>query len=318
MAQEDRTSLYAEITSKIIADLEKGRVPWVQPWGNGGTASPLDLPSNAVTRRRYSGINVLILWAAVIEGGFVSQSWLTFRQAKELGAQVRRGERGTTVVYASRFIPGGKDQPAKVEGGGIRGIPFLKRFTLFNADQCDGLPEHLVVPIVLPARELILPQADRLIEATDVDFRIGSVRAYYDPANDYVRVPPPQAYFDVINWHRTAFHELTHATGHSSRLNRDQTGSFGSKKYAHEELIAEIGAAFVCAALGIVPTVRHADYIGTWLELLRDDDRAIVRAASAASKAADYILAFQDTQDGDADLVGAELQQIRSAIGGAG
>lgn len=317
--QKDRTSLYAEITGKIIADLEKGRVPWVQPWGKGGSASPLDLPSNAVTRRRYSGINVLILWGAVIEGGFASQSWLTFRQAKELGAQVRRGERGTTVVYASRFTPGGNGQPAKVvEGGGQRGIPFLKRFTLFNAEQCDGLPEHLVVPIVPPARELILPQADRLIEATGVDFRIGSVRAYYDPTNDYVRVPPPQAYFDVINWHRTAFHELTHATGHSSRLNRDLTGSFGSKKYAHEELIAEIGAAFVCAALGIVPTVRHADYIGAWLELLRDDDRAIVRAASAASKAADYILAFQDRQDMGADLVCAEPHQLHSAIGGAG
>lgn len=294
MAQsKDRSSLYAEITSKIIADLERGQVPWGQPWGTAGTASPLDLPGNALTGRRYSGINVLILWGAVIEGGFATQSWLTYRQAQEVGAQVRKGERGTTVVYASRFIPGGKGQAALAEGNGTRGIPFLKRFTLFNAEQCDGLPDNMVQPTAPPARELILPQADRLIEATGIDFRIGSVRAYYDPVNDYVRVPPPQAYFDVINWHRTAFHELTHASGHASRLNRDLTGSFGSKKYAHEELIAKIGAAFICAALGIAPTVRHADYIGAWLELLRDDDRAIVRAASAASKAADYILAFQ-------------------------
>lgn len=291
---QDRSSLYAEITSKIIVDLEQGRVPWVQPWGTAGTASSLDLPGNAVTGRRYSGINVLILWGAVIEGGLASQSWLTFRQANALGAQVRKGERGTTVVYASRFIPGGKAQPAVNERSGGRGIPFLKRFTLFNADQCDGLPESMVVPAVPPARELILPQADRLIEATGIDFRIGSVRAYYDPVHDFVRVPPPQAYFDVINWHRTAFHELAHASGHASRLKRDLTGVFGSKKYAQEELIAEISAAYICAALGIVPTVRHADYIGAWLDLLRDDDRAIVRAASAASKAADYILSFHE------------------------
>lgn len=304
MAQTpDRSSLYAEITRKIIADLERGHVPWVQPWGNSGTASPLDLPGNAVTGRKYSGINVLILWGAVIEGGFSSQSWLTFRQARDLGAQVRKGERGTTVVYASRFIPGGKGQPVLVEGTSRRGIPFLKRFRLFNAEQCEGLPERLVIPHAPPARELILPQADRLIEATGIDFRIGSVRAYYDPMHDYVRVPPPQAYFDIINWHRTAFHELAHASGHASRLKRDLTGTFGSKKYAHEELIAEIAAAYICAALGIAPTVRHADYIGSWLELLRDDDRAIVRAASAASKAADYILSFQEASASAAGLV---------------
>jgi antirestriction protein ArdC len=110
------------------------------------------------------------------------------------------------------------------------------------------------------------------------------------PSLDYVQVPPPQAYFEPINWHRTALHELGHASGHHSRLNRDLTGSFGSKKYAFEEMIAEINAAFCCAALGIVPTVRHADYIGSWLEVLREDNRAIVRAASQASKAADWLL----------------------------
>lgn len=264
---QDRGSLYAEITAKIVAELEAGRVPWVQPWGTAGTASPLDLPSNAATGRRYSGINVLILWGAVIEGGYATQSWLTFRQAKALGATVRKGERGTTVVYASRFIPGeDRGQPmAKLDTP--RGIPFLKRFTVFNAEQCEGLPEGIGVPASPPALELILPDADRLIEATGVDFRIGGARAYYDPLHDYVQVPPPQAYFEPINWHRTAFHELSHASGHASRLGRDLTGSFGSKKYAQEELVAEISAAYVCAALGIVPTVRHADYVGSWLEL---------------------------------------------------
>lgn len=289
---QDRGSLYAEITAGIVTQLEAGRVPWVQPWGTAGTASPLDLPNNAATGRRYSGINVLILWGAVIEGGYATQSWLTFRQAKALGATVRKGERGTTVVYASRFIPGDRSGVPAAQMDTPRGIPFLKRFTVFNAEQCDGVPEGLGVPVAPPALELILPQAERLIAATGVDFRIGGARAYYDPLHDYVQVPPPQAYFEPVNWHRTAFHELSHSAGHSGRLKRDLSGAFGTKKYAHEELVAEISAAYVCAALGIVPTVRHADYIGSWLTLLRDDDRAIVRAASAASKAADYLLAF--------------------------
>ena len=117
-------------------------------------------------------------------------------------------------------------------------------------------------------------------------------RAYYNTTGDFVQVPPPAAYFEPINWHRTAFHELGHWTGHASRLNRDHSGSFGSKSYAREELVAEMAGAFVCASLGIVPTVRHADYIGSWLEVLREDNRAVVRAASAASKAADFLLGF--------------------------
>jgi antirestriction protein ArdC len=139
---------------------------------------------------------------------------------------------------------------------------------------------------------MIEPTVEALIKATGIDFRIGGNRAFYAPTEDYVQVPPPAAYFEPINWHRTALHELCHASGHKSRLNRDLDGSYGTKKYAFEELIAELGAAFSCASLGIIPTVRHADYIGSWLEVLREDDRAIVRAASQASKAADYLLGF--------------------------
>jgi antirestriction protein ArdC len=131
-----------------------------------------------------------------------------------------------------------------------------------------------------------------LIAATGADFRVGGARAYYNATSDFVRVPPPAAYFEPINWHRTAFHELGHWTGHASRLKRDNSGSFGSKSYAREELVAEMAGAFVCASLGIVPTVRHADYVGSWLEMLREDNRAVVRAASAASKAADFLLGF--------------------------
>ena len=265
----DRPSLYQEITDKIIAELEAGRVPWVQPWGTVQAKASLTMPRNATTQREYSGINVLILWSAVIEHGFSGQNWLTFRQALGLGANVRKGERGTTVVYADRFVPDEERQRAERDGDEPSAIPFLKRFTVFNTDQCENLPPELTsAPPPVP-EGLILPHAEALIRATGIDFRIGGDRAYYDVLNDFVRVPPPQAYFEPINWHRTAVHELAHASGSRSRLNRDLSGSFGSKKYAYEEIVAEITSAFVCASLGIVPTVRHADYIGSWLDKWR-------------------------------------------------
>ena len=131
-----------------------------------------------------------------------------------------------------------------------------------------------------------------MIAATRADFRIGGDRAFYVPSDDCIQVPRPEAYFEPINWHRTALHELGHWTGHPSRLARDLSGNFASNSYGKEELVAEMASAFVCASLGIVPTVRHADYLGAWLDILREDNRAIIRAASAASKAADYLLAF--------------------------
>ncbi len=288
----DRMSLYDDITNKIIAELEAGRVPWVQPWGTAAAKAPLAMPANAATGRQYSGINVLILWGAVIEHGFPVQSWLTFRQALSLGGHVRKGERGTTVVYADRFIPDEERRRAREAGEQAQAIPFLKRFTVFNVAQCEDLPEDLTVAPPAPEPGMIEPRVEALIKATGIDFRIGGNRAFYMPAADYVQVPPPQAYFETVNWHRTSLHELGHATGHASRLGRDLSGSFGSKKYAFEELVAEMNAAFCCASIGIVPTVRHADYIGSWLEVLHEDNRAIMRAASQASKAADWLLAF--------------------------
>ena len=299
-ANSGRASLYDDITDKIIAELEAGRAPWVQPWGSAAAKAPLAMPRNAATGRHYSGINVLILWGAVIQHGFPGQSWLTFRQALSLGGNVRKGEHGTIVVYADRFTPEDEKRRARETGEDAAAIPFLKRFTVFNAAQCDGLPDDIAAIAPPPPPDLIEPRVEALIEATGIDFRIGGDRAFYVPAHDYVQVPPPQAYFEPINWHRTALHELGHASGHASRLGRDLTGGFGTKKYAFEELVAEINAAFCCASLGIVPTVRHADYIGAWLEVLREDNRAIVRAASQASKAADWLLGFQPGTDVDA------------------
>jgi antirestriction protein ArdC len=289
-----RASLYDSVTNRIVAELEAGRLPWVQPWnvgrGRSGGASAA-LPRNARSQRAYSGINILILWGAVIEAGWPSQGWLTFRQALEAGGNVRKGERGTMIVYADQFVPKGETERAARDGGAARAVPFLKSFTVFNVAQCEGLREGVGIdPAPLPSREIV-PVAEAVIAASGVDFRIGGDKAFYVPSQDFVQVPPQPAFFDQINFYRTALHELCHATGHVSRLDRKLLNAFGSKDYAREELVAEMGSAFLCAALGIEPSVRHADYIGSWLEVLREDNRAIFRAASLASKAAEWLLA---------------------------
>lgn len=312
-----RTKLYEQITNRIIAELEAGRVPWVQPWESAKAG--IGMPYNAVSDRRYSGINVLTLWDAIVSRGFASHAFLTFRQAIALGGNVRRGEQGIGVIYTRRLIPREEQRRADMEGREPSGgIPFLKWFTVFSVEQCEGLPEHICEPPPPIPEGLILPQAEALIAATDADFRIGGPSAFYSPVHDYVQVPRPDVFHDPVNWHRTAFHELGHWVGGAARLNRDQSGVFGSVAYGKEELVAELTASFVCAALGITPTVRHADYIGSWLEIIRGDDRAILRAASAASKAADYLLAFRPesavaVNDDDPDPDGSMAPEGRVA-----
>jgi antirestriction protein ArdC len=178
--------------------------------GTAAIKAPLAMPRNASTQRGYSGINVLILWGSVIEHGFSGQSWLTFRQALGFGGHVRKGERGTTVVYADRFTPDAERRRAAEAGEEPGAIPFLKRFTVFNTNQCEGLPEEIAASVVPPPPGQIEPRAEALIAATGADFRIGGARAYYNTTSDFVQVPPPAAYFESINWHRTAFHELGH------------------------------------------------------------------------------------------------------------
>lgn len=289
-SEAPRQNLYDEVTGRIVEELAAGRAPWVRPWGRVSKAAPA-LPRNALTGRAYSGINILLLWGALIEHGFEDQAWVTFRQARQAGGSVRAGERGTMVVYADRFTPKDEAERAARAGEAPGVIPFLKRFTVFNLAQCEGLDGLCAAPAPPPEREIV-PHVENLVAATGADVRIGGDQAYYAPALDYVGVPPQPAFHHQIDYYRTLLHELSHWTGHPSRLGRDQSGRFGSKAYGFEELVAELSAAFACASLGVVPTVRHADYLGAWLAILREDNRAIFRAASKASKAADFLLAF--------------------------
>jgi antirestriction protein ArdC len=247
---------------------------------------------NASSGRAYSGINILILWHALFEGEFAAQRWLTFKQAEALGGHVRKGERGVTVCYADRFTPKdarggdggaaggstGVDAGASSGGGDeVRQVAFLKRFTVFNVAQCDDLPGHLYEAEGSEQRAdlVTIPEAEALIVASGANISIGAPHACYMPRADRIEVPSQAAFIEPINYYRTVLHELGHWTGHGSRLDRDQTGRFGTPSYGREELVAEMCSAFSCAALGIVPTVRHADYIACWLEVLKGDNRAI-------------------------------------------
>ena len=243
-----RADLYQQITDRIIAELAVGRVPWVQPWASAKAG--IGMPYNAVSDRRYSGVNILSLWSAVVSRGYSSHAFLTFRQAIALGGSVRKGERGIGVIYTHRFIPRDERHRADVEGREPSGgIPLLKWFTVFSVEQCDGLPVQICEPPPPIPDGLILPQAEALITATGADFRIGGPSAFYSPVHDYVQVPRPDAFHDPINWHRTAFHELGHWVGGTPRLNRDQTGVFGSVAYGKEELVALSGQSAPSATL---------------------------------------------------------------------
>jgi len=304
------SDLYQSVTDTVITQLEAGTVPWVQPWGRPDCKTPFGMPTNGDTGRSYSGINILLLWGAAIDTQRTTQTWLTYKQAQKLGGQVRKGESGTTICYADTFIPKAEQQRAQETGGDPNRIGFLKRYTVFNADQCEGLSDEFFKGVEPLPEAQTIPRAEKLISATGANFNIGGDKAFYSSHHDFIQVPPQPAFYEQINYYRTCFHELGHWTGHKSRLDRPLGNKFGSPAYAREELTAEMSTAFVCAALGIIPTVRHTDYLANWLQVLNEDKRAIFRAASLASKAADYILAFQTPADEPAAVAQGRIMEI--------
>ncbi len=269
--------LYQAVTDDIVKALEEGTPPWIRPWETGSAGGLI--PVNAATQRSYSGINVLILWCQREARGFVRNAWMTFRQARAMNAVVRKGEKGTTVVFSKPLTVEDDDEE--------KTIRMLRTFTVFNVEQIDGLPteEH---PTEERAEERE-NKAEHLIQASGADLRHGGDSAHYVPALDYIAVPPFRAFVDAGGYYATVLHELGHWSGHKSRLDRDLTGRFGSRSYAAEELVAELTAAFLCAHLGITGELRHASYIEHWIALLQDDNRAIFAAAAKASQAAEFL-----------------------------
>lgn len=285
-----RSDVYQRVTDQIVTALERGVRPWHQPWHVAHTVGRITRPlrGNGVP---YQGINVLMLWSAAMERGYAAPIWMTFKQALELKANVRKGERGSLVVYADRIRRSETDaktgEEAEIE------IPFLKGYTVFNVEQIDGLPEHFYARPA-PRSDALqrVERAESFFAALNADIRHGGNRACYVVSQDFVQMPPFEAFRDAESYYATLAHETTHWTRHPSRLARDfGRKRFGDEGYAMEELVAELGAAFLCSDLELTPEPRddHAAYIANWLTVLKSDKRAIFTAASHAQRAADFL-----------------------------
>jgi len=293
MQNSERQDIYTRITGQIVASLEKGVRPWIKPWRGENAAGRISRPLRH-NGMPYSGINILMLWAASVEHGFGSPSWMTFKQAADLNARVRKGEKGSLVVYSNTFTRTEEDAEGKeVE----HEIPFLKGYTVFNFEQIEGLPEHFYVK---PEPKFTavdrIDNAEAFFAATHADIRYRGGRAYYAQELDYIQLPPIESFRDAESFYATLAHETTHWTKHPSRVERDfGRKSWGDEGYAREELVAELGAAFLCADLELTPEVRedHAAYIATWLTVLKNDNRALFQAAAHAQRAVDFLHKLQ-------------------------
>lgn len=290
-SESARIDIYARITERIVADLEKGVRPWVQPWSAGNMSGRITRPLRH-NGQSYTGLNVLLLWSESIARGFTSAAWMTLRQANELGAHVRKGESGATVVYASRFTKTEKD----ATGGEVeRDIPFLKAYTVFNCDQIEGLPDHYYRrpgPVAEPLERI--EHADRFFDNTGAEVRYGGDKAYYSPATDHIQLPRPEQFRDMASLVATRAHETLHWAGGPSRLDRNLSRYHKDRRErAFEEMLVELGSAMLCADLGIVPELEprpdHAAYIQSWVAILGSDKRAIFQAAAHAQRAVAYL-----------------------------
>jgi antirestriction protein ArdC len=292
-----RTDVYQRVTDSIVSQLEGGVAPWLKPWNAEHAAGRITRPlrGNLVP---YQGINVLMLWMEAVEKGFAAPIWMTFRQALELDAHVRKGEKGSLVVYASSITRTETDEATGEEAE--RDIPFMKGYTVFNVEQIEGLPASYYAPAQArldPVQRVA--QADAFFANTGADIRHGGNMAGYSITSDLVRMPPFEAFRDAESYYASLAHELTHWTRHPTRLDRDfGRKRFGDEGYAMEELVAELGAAFLSSDLDLRPQVRedHASYIEGWLKVLKSDKRAIFTAASHAQRAADFLHGLQSRE----------------------
>lgn len=285
-----RQDPHARITSRILAELEQGARPWLKPWSGGDMAASGRTRPLRATGQPYRGINVLLLWLEADASGFASPSWMTYKQAQALGAQVRKGEHGVTVVYYGDSRKTVRDEASGEDKE--QAFRFLKTYTVFDVGQIDGLPERFhIVPEPAPEVERIAA-AEAFFAGIPATVNHGGDKAYYLPSADRIQLPPFAAFHDAHGYYTTRGHETVHWTRHESRLDR----SFGREKwgdegYAREELVAELGAAFLAADLGLAiePRPDHASYIASWIKVLQNDTRAIVQAAAHAERAVAYL-----------------------------
>ena len=294
-----KTDVKQVITDRIVALMERGTEAWQKTWK---VAAAAGMPCNASTGAPYRGVNILILWAQCQEAGFRSNRWMTYKQAQAVGAQVRKGEKSVTCVYFEMMK---RKEPQE---GEAEFFPMAKAFNLFNLDQIDNLPEDLKEPTetdMTPPPFSHDELAEQFIEATGARIEHHGNRAFYRPSTDTIVLPEPEAFIAPANYYATACHELTHWTGHASRLDRDFSKSrrFGDETYAFEELVAELGSSFLAGHFGFIDATveNHASYLASWIKVLKNDKSAIFTAAKHASAAYEYLaeLTADATEQGE-------------------
>ncbi len=288
---------YDAIVKAIEEALASGVPAWRQPWRDLGAAGNATFPINAVSGKEYRGVNVPVLWLAAQRNGWTDMRFLTYNQARNLGGHVRKGERGQPVIFW-------KPLERRTTEGKVERTLLMRFYTVFNVAQCDDLPARKEVP-----QAPVPPVMSEVYEKLRATVKHGGDRAYYQPELDFIGMPLPAAFSSADAYAATALHELTHWTGHKERLDRDLCTRFGAQAYAAEELVAELGSVFLCAALGVNTVLEHhASYVDNWRQLLRDDPRAIITAASKAQAACDFILgrvAGKGAEEEDVDVAQA-------------
>lgn len=280
---------YQMVTDAVLQLMNQHGTNWIKPWQEQAG----NCHHNVVSKKAYQGTNTFMTAISAYRHGFKSNQWATFKQWEKLGAKVRKGSKGTDILFFDKVMITDKETDEQAM------VPLLKGFCVFNADQVDGYTAKPVDD--QPAPSFNNGDAEKLIAATGADIKHGGNRAFYAPQPDFIQMPEKSAFKGTKDstpeqsYYSTMLHELTHWTGHSSRLNRKLISRFGSNAYAFEELIAETGAAFLCAMLGLEkqPTPDHAKYLNNWLEVLKQDKRAMIKAFGQAQKAADFILASE-------------------------
>ncbi len=294
-AKTVKTDIYQEVTDRIIEVMEKGKLPWLKPWNDAGKGDAIiQLPYNAVSGKNYSGVNTLLLFIRSMEMNFSSNAWLTFKQAQELGGNIRKGEKGTMITYWSKFSVKEEINGEETE----KNIPFVKKYIVFNFEQCENINPEKFQELKPMERPEGFEDLESFVNATGAIIRHGGNRACYLPGKDrdFIMMPRVEQFNETEGYYSTLLHELTHWSGAKWRCDRDLSGRFGSESYAMEELIAEMGSAFVSAQFGINCELQHASYLQSWLKVLKEDKKAIFTAAAKAQEAANYLNGFSQEE----------------------
>ncbi len=283
MTKGQKRDVYQEVTDTIIKALEDAefkKLPWRKSWRDGGL-----FPRNGESGRTYSGVNVFYLMAVAMNEGWDSNDWFTYKGAKKAGGSVKKGEKSKAVVVYWNFT-----EVENKDTGKKKTIPFIRYSPVFNREQCEDVAELEKEKFIPLSEDERMAELEKFIKDSGANFSEEGGQACYIPSRDSIKMPPFGSFENPESYYSTALHELSHWTGHKDRLDRDLSGRFGGKSYSAEELVAEFSSAFLCNILKVEGEVQHTEYISSWVQLLKEDKKAIFKCTTLARQASDYLL----------------------------